>query len=489
MPDPYPVRVDARLEPGLSRWRWLVKWLLAIPHNVVLIFLWVAFAVLTVVAFFAILFTGRYPRSIFDFNVGVMRWSWRVSYYTYGALGTDRYPPFSLAEVPDYPAHLEIEYPERLSRGLVLVKTWLLAIPHYLVLAFFAGGGLYVVTGADADRSWTWGGGLIALLVLIAGVVLLFTGRYPKPVFDLVLGMDRWALRVAAYAALMTDQYPPFRLDLGGNEPPATTPSGSEPEPVSPAPPTEPAPATAAPQRPSGWTAGRIVALIAGTVAILIALGSGLAGGALAFVDTSMRDDDDFLMSGTEELQTTTYAVSTENVQLHGDGGAASLPQALLGEVKITAEADSGSPVFLGIGESDEVADYLDGVAHSVLVDLEDSSGDLVPEYRDVGGGAPGTPPGEAGVWEAQMSGVGEQTLVWEVEDGDWTVVLMNADASPVIDADVSAGATVPVLGWGIAVLLIVAALFLALGVLLLVLAVRRAHVPTAPVPPPVPVG
>jgi hypothetical protein len=247
---PYPVHVDAILDPSLSRGLWLVKWLLLIPHYVVLFFLWVAFVVVTVVAFFAILFTGRYPRSLFDFNVGVMRWSWRVHYYGYGALGTDRYPPFTLEEVPDYPAHLDVAYPERLSRGLIFVK-WLLAIPHFLVLAVFVGGGLWLGTrGGDTDNSWDngWnaGGGLVALLVLIAAIVLLFTGRYPKPLYDFVLGMDRWSLRVAAYTGLMTDRYPPFRLDLGGTDP-GWMPAG--PVPPSPfgmpsvAPPAPPVPA------------------------------------------------------------------------------------------------------------------------------------------------------------------------------------------------------------------------------------------------------
>jgi hypothetical protein len=214
----YPLRVEGDLDNHLSRWRWLVKWVLVIPHVIVLVFLWIAFVVLWLVALVAILFTGRYPRTIFDFNVGVLRWSWRVGFYSYSALGTDRYPPFTLADVPDYPARLNVEYPQQLSRGLALVKWWLLAIPQYLIVGVFAGGAWAGFNAANDDMAWTSGGGLIGLLVLIAGVVLLFTGRYPKAIFDFVMGMNRWALRVAAYAALMRDEYPPFRLEQGGAE-------------------------------------------------------------------------------------------------------------------------------------------------------------------------------------------------------------------------------------------------------------------------------
>ena len=215
----YPVRVDASLDSTLSRWLWLVKWVLVIPHYVVLSFLWLAFVVLSSVAFVAILLTGRYPRAIFDFNVGVLRWTWRVQYYAYGALGTDRYPPFSLEERANYPAHLDVEYPGKLSRGLVLVKWWLLAIPHYLIVGIFVGGGLFGLSSLSRHGAGWPGGGLIGLLVFVAAVILLFTGRYPEPIFSFVLGMNRWVLRVAAYTSLMTDDYPPFRLDPGGIEP------------------------------------------------------------------------------------------------------------------------------------------------------------------------------------------------------------------------------------------------------------------------------
>ncbi|MET0325741.1 MAG: DUF4389 domain-containing protein [Ilumatobacteraceae bacterium] len=216
--EPYPLALTARLDPSLSRGLWLVKWLLAVPHYIVLVVLWIAFAVVTVIAFFAILFTGRYPRGLFDFNVGVLRWSWRVGYYSYSALGTDRYPPFSL-QPADYPAELTVRYPERLDRGLVLVKWWLLAIPQYVIVGIF-GGGWWLGWWEPSDARWAGESpGLIGLLVLFAAVALLVTGRYPSTIFAFVMGLNRWVYRVIAYAALMTDEYPPFRLDQGGGEP------------------------------------------------------------------------------------------------------------------------------------------------------------------------------------------------------------------------------------------------------------------------------
>lgn len=226
---PYPLLITGELAPRLSRGLWLVKWLLAVPHYIVLAFLWLAFLALSVVSLIAILFTGHYPRRLFAFNVGVLRWSWRVGFYSYSALGTDQYPPFTLKDVPDYPARLEVEYPASLSRGLVLVKWWLLALPHYLIIGVFTGAAFGGYDQLNNGNAWAYGGGLIGLLVLIAGIVLLFTGRYPQGLFELVLGMNRWVFRVAAYTGLMTDVYPPFRLDMGGSEPATASTPGVVP--------------------------------------------------------------------------------------------------------------------------------------------------------------------------------------------------------------------------------------------------------------------
>lgn len=240
----YPARLSGYLDPNLSRWMWLVKWFLAIPHYIVLFFLWFAFIVTTIVAWFAILFTGRYPRSLFNFNVGVIRWNWRVAFYAYGALGTDLYPPFTLART-DYPADFDVDYPERLSRGLVLVKSWLLAIPHLLIISVLTGTAR---TWVVRDGNWVQEGAgisLIGLLVFIAGVILLFTGEYWRGLFDLLLGLNRWIYRVITYVALMRDDYPPFRLDMGPVDPgdAATIPNAGLPA----GPPTAAIPPDAAP--------------------------------------------------------------------------------------------------------------------------------------------------------------------------------------------------------------------------------------------------
>jgi len=213
-----PVRLRGRRDEPLSRWLWLVKWFLLIPHLVLLAFLWLGVAVVTVIAWFAILFTGEYPRSLFTYTTGVLRWTWRVTFYGYSALGTDRYPPFSFEAEPDYPAGLDIDRPAQLSRGLIFVKSWFLALPHLLIVGVVAGWG--TGRGLLGDEWGVTGGpALLDLLVLVAAGCLLFLGSYPRGLFDLVVGLNRWVFRVLAYVLLLRDDYPPFRLDQGEEEP------------------------------------------------------------------------------------------------------------------------------------------------------------------------------------------------------------------------------------------------------------------------------
>ncbi len=532
----YPVRVDATLDPGLSRWLWLLKWLLAIPHYVVLVFLWAAFVVLSVVAWVAILVTGRYPRGIFDFNVGVLRWSWRVAYYAYGGLGTDRYPPFSLEERPDYPAHLEVEYPDHLSRGLALVKWWLLAIPQYVVVGIFLGAGWYAASGGD-NRAW--GSGLIGLLVFVAAVVLLFTGRYPGGIFDLVLGLNRWVLRVAAYAALMTDDYPPFRLDLGGTDPatgvltvggsgrtPPTTPPEAPPaqppqqsawpppggpdRPEGPGaarlgtPPTRegagpvagyaapppatgevlgappaPPPTAPSPTAPSRWGPGRVLAVVVGAVLALVSLGLVAAGGVLRVADDGLRDDRGYLMSSSVAFTSPGYAVTSPDVELRSGTPLFGVPDNWLGTVRVEADGRTGNGVFVGIARTNDVEAYLAGVARSVVRQPYDGGGSARSDFTD--GGSPARAPQDAGFWAASSHGPGRQTVTWPAESGHWTLVVMNGGGTTPVAADVAVGATVPALdnvAWGLLVAGLVGAM---LAAVVLVLALRRRPPPTGP--------
>ena len=461
----YPIRIEGELQPGLSRWLWLVKWLLAIPHFIVLAFLWLTLFVLTVVAFFAILFTGRYPRGIFDFNLGVLRWTWRVAFYAYGALGTDRYPPFTLDDVPDYPARLEVAYPERLSRGLVLVKWWLLAIPHYIVVGIFLGGGSWAAARA---HEWFWGigyqFGLIGILVLFAAVSLVFTAKYPPGIFDFVLGLDRWVARVGAYVLLMRDEYPPFRLDAGGADPAQELAgAASQAAPAAPAETTTPA---AAPAR--GWTGGRIVLVVVGVIAGLFAFVFLAGGCALVVVDQTQRDADGFLMSPTQDFSSPTYVIVSKSANIDKGAGERAL-DTFLGDVRIRSK--SVRPVFVGIGPAAAVDRYLGGVERDVVHDLDNNGN---PRYSTRPGSEPSAPPGRETFWAASATGPGEQTLEWDPEDGNWRAVVMNEDASRGVASDLSIGAKLESVLWFGLGLLAIGAVLAAASTLAITAAVRK---------------
>ncbi|MGW4489171.1 DUF4389 domain-containing protein [Amycolatopsis sp. NPDC004368] len=481
MTAPYPVRVEARLDEPLSRWLWLVKWLLALPHHLVLAVLWFAYPFVGIAAFFAILVTGRYPRSLFEFTVGVLRWSFRVQYYSSAALGTDRYPPFTFGDVPEYPARLLVEYPQRLSRGLVLVKWWLLALPQLIIVALFVGGGTWLFA-RQGRYDFTWAaGGLIGILVLIAAIVLLFTGKYPRPLFDFVLGLDRWVLRVAAYVSLLTDRYPPFRLDLGGSEPGGPAPGPSNPPPTGATGEAPAEPFTPPPSAPrTGWTGARIAAAVCGAVLVLISTGLLSGGGALMWADRTQRDADGYV-SGSAPFDTAGYALASDPVQLHGLGTGGPDLAGIVGDTRIRATAvDPARAVFVGIAPAVSAAAYLAGVEHTTVTDFGDRRSVDV-EYP---GGALATPPQQAGIWTDQASGPGTQSVAWPVRDGDWTVVVMNSDGSRGVAVDAEAGATVPAIGRLSVLLVVVGVVFLAGGVVCIWLAARGASARR-----PVPVG
>ena len=179
---------DVAYPERLSRWRIFVKWLLAIPHYFVLYFVGLAASVVAVIAFFAILITGRYPRGMWDFSMLYLRWYANLNAYAV-MLQRDEYPPFG--DGP-YPVRVHLDYPETLSRWKIFVK-WLLAIPHYLVLSVL--------------------GIALAFVVFVAFFAILITGKYHRGMFDFVAGVTRWTMRVNAYVLLLTDRYPPFSMD------------------------------------------------------------------------------------------------------------------------------------------------------------------------------------------------------------------------------------------------------------------------------------
>ena len=264
--------------------------------------------------------------------------------------------------------------------------------------------------------------------MLIAGVALLFTGRYPRGIFDLVLGLDRWALRVAGYAGLMTDAYPPFRLDQGGSEP-GGAPVGEERLAAPPSAPT----ATG-----GGWSGGRIALLAIGAVTGLVALGLLAAGvGALA-IDRTQRQDG-FVTTPSNAYSTPTYALVSETAELEGPRWAW---RDLVGTVRVTAKADH--PVFLGIARESDVQRYLGGVAHEVVRDIGDDPG----EYDTRPGGRPDSPPAEQSFWTASAQGTGTVPVDWDVASGNWALVVMNPDGARYVDANLRIGAELDALPW-----------------------------------------
>lgn len=193
-----PVRLDVEYPEQLSRLhlvaRVLFGWLyVGVPHGTILgLFSFLAL-LLYVIAFIVVLFTGRYPRGIFDIMIGYHAWSIRVNAYT--SLMTDRYPPFALT-ADDYPATIGIEYQEQVSRGTAALRFFLgwlyVGIPHGIALSVL---------------------GIIGIvLIIVSAFSILFTGKYPEAMFDFVRGVMRWSLRVSAYMYLLDHRYPPFSL-------------------------------------------------------------------------------------------------------------------------------------------------------------------------------------------------------------------------------------------------------------------------------------
>jgi hypothetical protein len=277
-----------------------------------------------------------------------------------------------------------------------------------------------------------------------------------------VLGMNRWVLRVACYSALMTDEYPPFRLDQGGDDPAllGATAVGE------PAPPASGVATSGSAEPTSGWGGGRIVSVVIGSLLLLGSICAGLAGGALSFADTVLRDDDGFLMSGEQTFTTDTYALTSTSLDVAADAPGARVPHALLGDATVTATPNSDAPVFVGVAATSDVRAFLGDTRHATVVDWR-----ARPTYRVSGTAAPSSLPAASTIWVAQSEGPGTQQVTWPVEQGDWTVVVMNADGARGITADVAVGATVPVLDWLAPTLLVTAGVGLLLGVVMLVVA------------------
>ena len=189
-------------------------------------------------------------------------------------------------------------------------------------------------------------------------------------------------------------------------------------------------------------------------------------------VDQTQRDEDGFLMSPSEDFSTATYAIVSESVDVD-IGGSEDAARAIFGDVRIRSESDRD--VFVGIAREADVEEYLSGVEHSVVTDIEKD-----PEYSDRPGGAPASSPGDQEFWVASANGAGEQTLEWEPEDGNWNAVVMNSDGSRGVASELSIGAELDAALWFGIVLLVVGAVLAALAALAITAGARRRATPSA---------
>ena len=253
-----------------------------------------------------------------------------------------------------------------------------------------------------------------------------------------------------------------------------TTESGQELIRVSTTPVRVPGPAPAGTRRP--LAGGQIAMIVIGSLLALLGLGL-LAGGAAAAAAGHSRNGDGFLTTGPASVATDSYAVSVPDIGVDVRGPDQAYARNLLGTVRIRATSgDPATPVFIGIAPSRDVEGYLRGVGHDDIQDIEVDP--VSVDYATHAGGAPATAPAEQTFWDRSDSGTGTRTLDWELATGDWTVVVMNADGSPGVRADLDLGGTLPILRWATVVLFAGGGLLLLGGVLLIVLplATRRRY-------------
>ncbi|GAA2565085.1 hypothetical protein GCM10010435_42160 [Winogradskya consettensis] len=466
----YPVRVEARHEEPLSRWLWLVKWILLVPHYLALLVLWTGLVVLTLVAYLAVLFTGHYPVAIRAYNLGVLRWSWRVGYYGYQVLGTDRYPPFTLADVPDYPARVRLDSTDGPPPRWLPLVAWVFAIPHLLIIGALNGAATWSPAAGDARTAAPIG--VVSAALLIAGFALLFTGHYPRGLARLLIGIARWNLRVLAYLTLLTPRYPPFRLDQGGMEPDG--PDG------------DPPPHAAHAETRSG--AGSAIALVVGVMLLAPAAGAAIGGGILLAVD-SRHDSTGYVTSPAVDLTSTTAAVTAEDLTIT-DADAWTRGISDTGGLRLNAVSSNGRSLFIGIAPQHSIDAWLSGTAHDELTGLSDGT----PDYDRVPGDVLAvTDPTSQTFWVASATGP-QATLEWNMVDGQYAVVVVNADGSPGVAADVRGAFQVPAsAAWGGGLLALGGILaMLAIGLIVLGgwgLGLRHngPPPPIGPVPQPIP--